>query len=108
SLDSAFREQPVTEIAQPAPDTIKTIKPIITDTAVLKTETNVDSLQKEYERQNAEKPSPATETPPANNNTRSAEPVLESQGKRYSLPKSTIYFYDSPNPESGKRGVLGL
>lgn len=107
SLDSAFRAQPVTEPLQPMPDTSQVIKPIIADTTVLQTDTNVDSLRKEYEKQNA-KPAPAVETPAASSSPRAAEPVLESQGKEYSLPKSAIYFYDSPNPESGKRGVLGL
>jgi serine/threonine-protein kinase len=106
-LDSAGRE-PVAEAAKPLPeDTISQIKPIITDTALLQTDTNVDSLQKEYEKQMA-KPAATVETPPVAGNTKSSEPILESQGKKYRLPKSAIYFYDSPNSESAKRGVLGL
>lgn len=108
SLDSVFRAKPVEEVAQPAPDTTQQITPIIPDTAVLKTDTNIDSLQKEYEQQNNQPDAPA-QSSPANSTPRGGtEPVIESEGKKYRLPKATLYFYESPTADGAKRGVLGL
>jgi len=109
TLDSTYRAQ-TAEVPVVPVDTTPEIKPILTDTAVLKSETNIDSLQKEFERQNA-KPaaaeSPAASTP-AGTAPKSGEPILVSEGKRYKLPKSAVYFHDAPNDTAPKRGVIGL
>jgi serine/threonine protein kinase len=100
-------EQPVIEnkpdtvvkVVDTAPDTA--IKPIILDSTVQ--DTNVDSLQKEFERQTGTDVKPAT-----SNNSKTSEPVVSSEGKKYRLPKGTLYFYDGPGTDYPRRGVFGL
>lgn len=82
-------------------DTTTEIKPIILDTT--EQQTNIDSLQKEYEKQMGISAKAAAQKKENN-----AEPIIVSEGKKYRLPKTAIYFYDSPNPEAPRHGVLGL
>jgi len=89
---------------EPEPDTANAIKPIIPDSTVLKANTEVDSLKKEYERQTAAaKPVVPVPAPAA-----ASQAVLLSEGKKYLLPKGTIYFYNSPENSSAKKGILNL
>ncbi|TKC06983.1 serine/threonine protein kinase [Pedobacter frigoris] len=78
-----------------------TIKPIIVDTAVQ--QTNVDSLQKEFERQigTADKPVIPVQKP-------TADPVVFSDGKKYQLPKGTLNFYEIPDASAPKKSIFGL
>ncbi|ETZ20512.1 hypothetical protein [Pedobacter sp. V48] len=88
------------------PDTTEEIKPIILDTAVQ--QTNQDSLKKEFERQtaaNTPKPTPPPVTQPKEG---PEEPVIFSEGKKYRVPKTTLYFHESPNNDAPRKGILGL
>ncbi|SHE75068.1 serine/threonine protein kinase [Pedobacter caeni] len=99
--DSTTVSKPIHEVVDtmPEPDTTNIVKPIILDTT--EQQTNVDSLQKEYERQmGLNKPVPKKET--------NVEAVIVSEGKKYKLPKTAIYFYDSPSVDAPRHGVLGL
>lgn len=102
--DSTNTSKPVQETAvtEPEPDTTNAVEPIILDTT--DQQTNVDSLQKEYERQMGIT-AKAAATPKKEANV---DPIIVSEGKKYKLPKTAIYFYDSPNPDSPRHGVLGL
>jgi serine/threonine protein kinase len=102
--DSTNRPQPVHEevVTEPEPDTTNAVKPIILDTT--EQQTNVDSLQKEYERQMGIA-AKAAATPKKEANV---EPIIVSEGKKYKLPKSALYFYDSPSTDAPRHGVLGL
>lgn len=102
--DSINTAKPVHEevVTEPEPDTTNAVKPIILDTT--EQQTNVDSLQKEYERQMGIA-AKAAATPKKEVN---AEPIIVSEGKKYKLPKSALYFYDSPSADSPRHGVLGL
>ncbi|WP_276090024.1 serine/threonine-protein kinase [Pedobacter sp. JY14-1] len=114
SLSAAGQDTTAETMPEPEPDTANAIKPIITDTAVLKENTEVDSLQKEYERQTAavSTAKPVIPPPPATTNTatkeKSREVVLTSEGKRYLVPKGILYFYEAPDPSKPRKGVLGL
>jgi serine/threonine protein kinase len=106
SLDSSVvKPQDSTSIAEDVPeDTATQIKPILLDTAVQ--DTNIDSLKKEYERQQGISAKAATAaTKPEKEKV---ESVIVSEGKKYKMPKSAIYFYDAPEAGSPKHGVIGL
>src|SRR5215217_3994851 len=95
---------------QPDPDTVTTvIKPIIPDSSLLKADTEVDSLQKEFERQTGTSPKPVA-TPPTQTSppVTANQPTLQSEGKKYLVPKGVVYFYDSPENNGSKRKVLPL
>ncbi len=102
-------EEPVLEektdtlanVTDSSPDTTA-IKPIIIDSAVQ--DTNVDSLQKEFEKQTGAEAKP---TPPVSS-PKTTETTVASDGKKYKLPKGTLYFYDGPGTEYPRRGVFGL
>ncbi|RZK71754.1 MAG: serine/threonine protein kinase, partial [Pedobacter sp.] len=83
------------------PDTTA-IKPIIIDSAAQ--DTNVDSLQKEFERQTGAE----SKTTTPGNTAKVTERTVASEGKKYQLPKGTLYFYDGPGTNYPKRGVFGL
>ena len=91
----------VAKLEEPMADTTA-IKPIIIDSAVQ--ETNVDSLQKEFERQIA----PETKPAPTTSNSGAAETTAAGDGKKYRLPKGTLNFYDGPGTEYPRRPVFGL
>jgi len=97
------------------PDTAVTeIKPIITDSAVLNANTDQDSLQKEFDKQTGAVPvKPATTTTPTPTpapvvKEKPAGPIISSEGKKYQLPKGTLYFYSEPDPAKDKKGVVGF
>lgn len=90
------------------PDTTSAIKPIIPDTAVLQASTEVDSLQKEFERQTGTAVKPPVQPAPPVVKEKVNEPILVSEGKRYQLTKGITYFYDSPDPTKPKRGLVIL
>lgn len=99
--DSVTVSKPAHEVVDTMPetDTTNIVKPIILDTT--EQQTNVDSLQKEYERQmGLDKPVAKKET--------NVDAVIVSEGKKYKLPKTAIYFYDSPTVDAPRHGVLGL
>lgn len=102
--DSINTTKPVHEevVTEPEPDTTNAVKPIILDTT--DQQTNVDSLQKEYERQMGI----AAKAAAAPKKEVNAEPIIVSEGKKYKLPKSALYFYDSPSTDAPRHGVLGL
>lgn len=81
---------------QKKPDTTVQIQPVVIDTVAQKAE--IDSLKKEYDAQIAASAKRAKEN----------VTVIASEGKKYQLPKGTVYFYDAANAESPKNGVLGL
>ncbi|MBB2148656.1 serine/threonine protein kinase [Pedobacter gandavensis] len=85
------------------PDTTAvTVQPVAIDTAAQKVE--IDSLKKEYEAQMAAAAKRAEAEAKAKDNA----VVIVSEGKKYQLPKGTIYFYEAASPTSQKNGVLGL
>ncbi|WP_316753802.1 serine/threonine-protein kinase [Pedobacter gandavensis] len=84
------------------PDTTVTIQPVAIDTAAQQVE--IDSLKKEYEAQMAAAAKRAEAEAKAKDNV----PVIVSEGKKYQLPKGTIYFYEAASATSQKNGVLGL
>ncbi|TDQ07363.1 serine/threonine protein kinase [Pedobacter metabolipauper] len=91
--------------AQFKPDTAQVIKPVPTDTVAQQQE--IDSLQLEFEEQTGHHGvKPAVPANPAKDP--SAEPVIISKGKKYMIPKTATYFYDTPNPDATRHGVLGL
>jgi serine/threonine-protein kinase len=93
----------------PETDTAAVIKPIIPDSSVLNANTEVDSLQKEFERQtgtDAAKQAPPKA--PATVKEKTPEVAITSEGKKYQIPKGVIYFYAGPDPASNKEGVLPL
>jgi serine/threonine-protein kinase len=93
----------------PETDTAAIIKPIIPDSSVLNANTEVDSLQKEFERQtgtDAAKQAPPKA--PATVKEKTPEVAITSEGKKYQIPKGVIYFYAGPDPASNKEGVLPL
>ncbi|MBC8986993.1 serine/threonine protein kinase [Pedobacter sp. N36a] len=83
-------------------DTTAAIQPVAIDTAAQQAE--IDSLRKEYEAQMAASAKRAEAEAKAKENT----PVIVSEGKKYQIPKGTIYFYEAANASSQKNGVLGL
>lgn len=99
--------QDTTQLAEEViPDTTEEIKPIILDTTAQ--QTNQDSLKKEFERQtaaNTPKPTPPPVTQPKEG---PEEPVIFSEGKKYRIPKTTLYFHESPNNGAPRQPVLGL
>lgn len=102
--DTPLINQPDTVVTTvPVVDTANAIKPIILDTTV--TQTNVDSLELEFEEQTRTPVRPVTTEPSA---AIGKEPIIVSGGKRYQLPKSTLYFYESPDAGAAKKGVFGL
>nr|WP_068888472.1 serine/threonine-protein kinase [Pedobacter panaciterrae] len=88
------------------PDTTTEIKPIILDTTAQ--QTDQDSLKKEFERQTGASTPKPTPPPAEPKKEGPQEPVIFSEGKKYRIPKTTIYFHDSPNNNAPSRGVLGL
>lgn len=84
------------------PDTSATVQSAPIDTAAQQAE--IDSLKKEYEAQMATAAKRAEAEAKAKDNT----PAIVSEGKKYQLPKGTIYFYEAANGNSPKNGVLGL
>ncbi|WP_316822615.1 serine/threonine-protein kinase [Pedobacter gandavensis] len=84
------------------PDTTAQVQSIPIDTAAQKVE--IDSLKKEYEAQMAA----AAKRAEAEAKAKEATPVIVSEGKKYQLPKGTLYFYDAADANSQKNGVLGL
>lgn len=110
SLNTVTADTVVAETKEEPPaDTVAVIKPIIPDSSVLKANTEVDSLQKEYERQTAA--AAAKQAPPktpAVVKEKVPDAVITSEGKRYQMPKGIIYFYVGPDPASKKDGVLPL
>lgn len=78
------------------------IQPITIDTVAQKIE--IDSLQKEYEIQMAA----AAKRAEAEAKARDAGTVIASEGKKYKLPKGTVYFYEAASLNSPRNGVLGL
>jgi serine/threonine protein kinase len=82
------------------PDTTVQIQPVVIDTVAQKAE--IDSLKKEYEVQIAASAKQAEARAKEN------AAVIVSDGKKYQLPKGTVYFYDAASAESPKNGVLGL
>jgi len=104
---SSVVHQDTTQLSEEViPDTTEEIKPIILDTTAQ--QTNQDSLKKEFERQtaaNTPKPTPPPVTQPKEG---PEEPVIFSEGKKYRIPKTTLYFHESPNNDAPRRGILGL
>jgi serine/threonine protein kinase len=101
----SIKAQDTTATVQDIPeDTATQIKPILLDTT--QQDTNIDSLKKEYERQQgiSSKAAAAAAKP----EKEKAESVIVSDGKKYKMPKTAIYFYDAPEIGSPKHGVIGL
>ncbi|WP_316839778.1 serine/threonine-protein kinase [Pedobacter gandavensis] len=84
------------------PDTTAQVQPVAIDTAAQQVE--IDSLKKEYEAQMAAAAKRAEAEAKAKDNAT----VIVSEGKKYQLPKGTIYFYEAADSNSQKNGVLGL
>ncbi|SMD10579.1 serine/threonine protein kinase [Pedobacter nyackensis] len=84
------------------PDTTAKIQPVAIDTAAQQAE--IDSLKKEYDIQIAASAKRAEAEAKAKENTA----VIVSEGKKYQLPKGTVYFYEAANGTSQRNGVLGL
>jgi serine/threonine protein kinase len=84
-------------------DTVPRAKPVAVDTAAQKAE--IDSLKKEYEAQMAASAKRAQDEAKAKEDK---ENTIVSNGKKYVLPKGTVYFYEAANATSAKNGVLGL
>lgn len=89
--------------ALPLPDTTTQIQPVTIDTAAQKAE--IDSLRKEYEAQIAASAKRAEAEAKAKE---AAGTFIVSEGKKYQLPKGTVYFYEAANGNSHRSGVLGL
>lgn len=86
------------------PDTVSKVKPVTIDTAAQKAE--IDSLSKEYEAQIAASAKRAQDAARAKEENTTT--VITSNGKKYQLPKGTVYFYEAANATSARNGVLGL
>jgi serine/threonine protein kinase len=84
-----------------AVDTTAQVQPVTIDTAAQKVE--IDSLKKEYEAQMLASAKKAEEA-----KTKEAGTVIVSEGKKYQLPKGTVYFYESASANAVRNGVLGL
>lgn len=84
------------------PDTTAIVQPVAIDTAAQQVE--IDSLKKEYEAQMAA----AAKRAEAEAKAKESVVVIVSEGKKYQLPKGTIYFYEAASPTAQKNGVLGL
>jgi len=82
-------------------DTTVQVQPVAIDTVAQKAE--IDSLKKEYEEQMAASAKKAEEA-----KLKEAGTVIVSEGKKYQLPKGTVYFYDAANANASRNGVLGL
>jgi serine/threonine protein kinase len=96
--------QDTSTVVQEVPiDTATQIKPILLDTAIQ--DTNIDSLKKEYERQQGITTKPASTT---KSDKEKAEATIVSEGKKYKMPKTALFFYDAPEITSAKHGVIGL
>lgn len=79
------------------------VHPVVIDTVAQKAE--IDSLKKEYEAQMAA----AAKRAQADAQTKeNKETVIVSSGKKYQLPKGTVYFYEAASGDSPRNGVLGL
>jgi len=104
-IDSSRINEPDTTsfVQEEALDTGNQIKPILLDTTVQ--ETNIDSLKKEYERQQGITNKSVTPAKPEKEKTDS---YIVSEGKKYKMPKTALYFYDAPQDDSPKHGVIGL
>lgn len=89
---------PITHI-----DTTTQVQPVTIDTAAQKAE--IDSLKKEYEAQMAAAAKRAEAEAKAKE---AAGTFIVSEGKKYQLPKGTVYFYDAASASSQRNGVLGL
>ena len=85
------------------PDTTTQVHPVVIDTVAQKAE--IDSLKKEYEAQMAAAAKRAQTDAQAKENK---ETVILSSGKKYQLPKGTVYFYEAASGDSPRNGVLGL
>jgi serine/threonine protein kinase len=86
------------------PDTTKINPPIKVDTAARDAE--VDSLREAFKEQTGDVAvKPATPSIPTEN---TVAPLVNSNGKRYRLPKGFLYFYDEPNAEAVKYKLLPL
>lgn len=84
------------------PDTTAQVQPVAIDTAAQQAE--IDSLKKEYEAQMTAAAKRAEAEAKAKENAL----TIVSEGKKYQLPKGTIYFYEAANANAQKNGVLGL
>lgn len=100
---SSFAHEDTTSSISPDPvDTVAQIQQVPIDTAAQKAE--IDSLRKEYEAQmNA-----AAKRAEAEAKAKDAGTTIVSEGKKYQLPKGTVYFYEAANGSSPRNGVLGL
>ncbi|SMC90169.1 serine/threonine protein kinase [Pedobacter africanus] len=85
------------------PDTTAQVQPIAIDTVAQKAE--IDSLRKEYEAQMAAAAKRAQAEAQAKENK---ETVILSGGKKYLLPKGTVYFYEAASGDAPRNAVLGL
>lgn len=103
-LDSTVQQNVDTTRVLPVqqPDTAAQIQPIPVDTVAQKAE--IDSLKKEYEAQMAASAKRAE----AEAKAKETGTVIVSDGKKYQLPKGTVYFYEAPNVAAVRSGVLGL
>lgn len=103
-LDSAAQQKMDTTsvMAQQQPDTTAQVQPVVIDTVAQKAE--IDSLKKEYEAQMAA----AAKRADTEAKAKESGTVIVSEGKKYQLPKGTVYFYEAPNATSVRSGVLGL
>lgn len=103
-LDSAAQHKMDTTRVMPQqqPDTTAQVQPVVIDTIAQKAE--IDSLKKEYEAQMAA----AAERANREAKAKESGTVIASEGKKYQLPKGTVYFYEAPNATSVRTGVLGL
>jgi serine/threonine protein kinase len=90
------------EVQDTVPDTASQIKPVMIDSALAQSATEVDSLKKEFERQTAAN---AVKPPVA---PKSDLPVISSGGVSYQIPKATISFYDAPTLDAPKNSVFNL
>lgn len=103
-LDSAAQHKVDTTSVMPPqqPDTVAQVQPVVIDTIAQKAE--IDSLKKEYEAQMTA----AAERANTEAKAKETGTVIVSEGKKYQLPKGTVYFYEAPNATSIRSGVLGL
>ncbi len=103
-LDSAaqLNKDTTSVMPQQQPDTTARVQPVTIDTVAQKAE--IDSLKKEYEAQMAA----AARRADTEAKAKETGTVIESEGKKYQLPKGTVYFYEAPNATSVRTGVLGL
>ena len=83
-------------------DTVPQVQQVPIDTVAQKEE--IDSLKKEYEAQMAA----AAKRAEAEAKVKETAATIQSEGKKYQIPKGTVYFYDAANANAAKNGVLGL